>query len=204
MNKPFDIVIPAASGGFPGMVRELRVGKIITVLSASGAFFVSKNNGPRLDLNAGRVSGSEDAPEFSVLMFYNTSGVVINARVLVSDTPYTGEIAATINTTLTVSGKNAPTYPKGTTGTVNGGAAFFSGIDGGGQLRKSFTIFNKETAASGLVLVVYAANGVEMHRIDGRQGYTPGDCGGAFSIFGEDAGGAAANVRYSCGEVFYV
>lgn len=203
-EKPFDIVIPASAGGFPGIVRELRNGRIITVLSASGQFYVSKDNSPKVDLASGRVSGDVTSPEFSVLMFYNLTGVAVTARVLVSYHPYTGEIpvAATINAAVTVNGKNAPTYTKGTTGTVNAGSALFVGADTFGQLRKSITIFNKETAASGLQLLIYASNGIEAYRVDGRQGVVI-ESGSTILVNGQNAAEAFADVRYCACEVFY-
>jgi hypothetical protein len=197
LEKPIDVVIPAAVGGAPGIARIARSGRIITCLASTGEFFLSKDGGPRFTFNAGRVIGDSNADEFTWLMLYNAGAADVTTQLLLSYTPYTGElpVSATINTVVTVTGKNAPTYTKGTTGNIAAGATVaFTGLDTT-KVRKSFSVFNNHGADD---LHVRGQNGTLMHIVPARTGY-PVEAGGTITLFNPGANA----INYAVSEVFY-
>lgn len=196
-TRIIDILIPASAGAFPGVCIERVSGKIVTCVTATAAFAVTKDNGSKIPLNAGQDTGDYNAPEFGSLVFYNTTGAVITARVAVGYVQYTPDksVSATVNTTVTVSGKNAPTYTKGTNAAIAPGLPQgFNGIDGV-NVRKSFSVFNTHAADD---LNVLGANGVLMHVCAPRTGFVV-ESGGLITL----SVPGANNITPAISEVFY-
>ena len=127
-----------------------------------------------------------------------SSDLQIVARVAVGYERYTPDRAvnATVQTTVTVSGKNAPTYTKGTSAAiVAAGNQVFNGIDGLVNVRKSFSVFNTHYADD---LNILATNGVLMHVCAARTGFVV-ESGGSITL---TVPGANAITPAVC-EVFY-
>jgi hypothetical protein len=151
LEKPIDVVIPAAVGGAPGMVRISRPGRIITCLSSDAEFSLSKDGGPRLKFAAGRVIGDVTSPEYSWLMLYNASALAITAQLLLSYHPYTGDIPVNPVVNASFSIKNPSTYTK-MAGAPAGATTPFNGSDAGKQ-RKQIIIQNREAAGGNVIEV---------------------------------------------------
>ena len=197
MTRILDILIPAAVGALPGLAVEHIAGKIVTCVTSTAAFKVAKDNGGRIDLNTGQDTGDNLAKEFGTLFFYNATNAQIVARVAVGYERYTPDRAvnATVNTTVTVSGKNAPTYTKGTNPVII--PAFnqaFNGVDGS-NVRKSFSVFNTHATDD---LNILAANGTLMHVCAARTGFVV-ESGGLITL----SVPGAANITPAVCEVFY-
>ena len=170
MTRILDIVIPAAAGGLQGLTVEHIAGKIITCVSASAPFSVSKDNTSKIDLAEGQDTGDNSAREFGTLFFYNATNAPITARIAVGYETYSPKRAvnATINANVTVLGKNSPTYTKGTNAIIAaGGNQVFTGLDGA-NVRKSFSVFNTHAVDD---LNVLAPNLTIMYVCPARTGF---------------------------------
>jgi hypothetical protein len=192
--RVIDVTIPAQAGGVDGFALERVPGRIITCLSASAVFFIEADNGPRVDMATGLATGSRNAPEFGTLKFYNTSAVQVTARLVVSFEPYSPDSAiASINASITTSGKNAPTYANGYTAAIPAGQrVVFANALGN---RKSFSVFNNHTTDD---LYIEGNNGVLMHIVPARTGFVV-ETGGTVRLY---VPGANA-ITYAASEVFY-
>lgn len=157
-TRIIDLLIPAAVGANPGVYVERVAGKIVTCVSATAAFSVTKDNGTKIPLNTGQDTGDINATEFGSLVFYNTTGAVITARVAVGYVQYTPDKAVTANITATVTttGKNADTYSKAT---PIAGLTIFNGLDGGNK-RKLITVQN--TGATAVDIKVGAVTAISI------------------------------------------
>jgi hypothetical protein len=188
-----DVEIPAA-GAARGFVPLRVPGRIITCVQTNAPFVVQPDNGDEVDMNTGRASGSENGREFGTLNFYNAAGVIVTARLAISYRPYQPDSSvASINATITSTGRNAPTTATGYTGNIGAGATvvFADAL----QTRKSWSVFNNHATDD---LHVRGANGILMHVVPARQGY-PVECGGTIQLHNPGANPityAACEVRY--------
>lgn len=189
----------------PGESRSFHSrGKVFACDSATDNFGVRFDDQSELTASSKRIFGSPQSPEFRRFTIHNTSGA---ANTIVFAVSYQSIVieqqVASITASITASGKNAPTYSKGTAGVLpaTGVGVVFTGLDGT-KSRKAFSIFNRETAASGLNIRVAAKNFGAGHHIDGRQGYVM-ECGDQITLYGVDGAGADAAVSYNIFEVFY-
>lgn len=196
-TRIIDLLIPAAVGASPGVYVERIPGKIVTCITATAGFSITKDNGAKIPLNTGQDTGDRNAPEFGSLTFYNTTGAVITARIAVGYADYNPDkaVSANINQTITVTGKNAPTYTKGTAAGISGGGDVFNGLDGANP-RKSFSVRNKQAAGSGNNISVKGANGTEIYELPPQESFVV-ETGGQISITG-------AGFSYAVCEVFYL
>src|SRR5690606_6624293 len=110
---------------------------------------------------------------FKKIKFENPTGAPITVKYWVGtaavlDSRLNTLVDRTINVTVS---SFAPTYAKGTSGTLlAGGALWFTGLDGT-KKRVSFSVFNRSAAADNTPIVVSGNNLAAGHEVDGRQGY---------------------------------
>lgn len=200
MNEQRTIVIPAAVGSNPGIVREPVSARYYATITAASVFKL-RVNGAEIEQGPGRTYGSAESPEYNSLTFLNYTAAALQVVYYFGNVPYQPDPTtnATIgNVSVNVSGttKNAPTYTKGTNQAIASGAALpFTGLDVGGQVRKSFSVFNNHAADD---LYVRGANGTLMHIVPARTGY-PVEAGGAITLY---VPGANA-ITVAVSEVFY-
>lgn len=169
MSQQTPIIIPAAIGNNPGIIRQNISGKFYAVIDATGVFKIRVGNGSEIESKIGHYLGDDNSPEFGSISFYNYTAVPITVTYyagMVFYKPTTSTNTTLTNPAITVTGKNAPTYTKGTAG----GAGVFSGFDGANP-RKSFSVFNNEAAGSGNDVRVRGANGVDGHIVKPQTGY---------------------------------
>lgn len=195
-NKFQTVTIPAANGNNPGVVNVMATGKVFATIASTGKFFVRPDSGESVEMSVGRYFGNPEGREFSKLTLYNFTGVPNVVTFHFGNEMYKpdGAIAALV-ANVTTSGKNAPTYTKGTAQAISGGGDVFNGVDGANP-RKSFSIRNKQAAGSGNNISVRGANGTEIYELPPQESFVV-ESGGAITVVG-------AGFVYAICEVFYL
>lgn len=171
-------------------------GRVFACDTATADFALRVDNQAEVTMSAKRVFGSSTSPEFSRLTLRNPSGSANTILYAISsqDLKIESQVASIV-ATITATGKNSPTYTKGTTASLpTTQTQAFSGSDGT-NVRKSFSVFNSHLTDD---LHVRGANGILMHIVPPRQGY-PVEAGGSITLY---VPGANA-ITYAVCEVFY-
>lgn len=196
-DTPIRRLIPAAVGAVPGILHVDVSGRVLSCLSSTGKFFVRVDNGGEFEMSGGRYYGNPDAAEFGRLTLKNYTAVAVDIDCIAGDKVYKPDSSvSSINAAVTVSGKNAATYSKGSgVQVLPGPGATFLGVDGGGQLRKAFAVKNREASGSGNNIYVIASNGAVMWELAPQEGHVL-ECGSAISLSG-------VGFAYVVEEVFY-
>jgi hypothetical protein len=197
MKTPVNIIIPALANGYPGLQTVDVTGKVFTCFTANGKFSVRPDRDNEVPLESGQRFGTADSKEFSRLAFYNYTNAAVVVEGAASDDVIipTQAVAAQVNNNVTVSGKNAPTYPKGTTVNLAAGATHtFNGLDGV-NVRKSLSVFNDHAAD---YIYVDGQNTTAGHKVLAQQGF-PVECGGSIRLRNPGANPITCYVM----EVFY-
>ncbi len=161
----------------PGETRSLSTrGRVFAVDSATDAFGVRFDNQSEIVASSKRIFGSVDSPEFSRVTIRNTSVVAntITYAISYQQIKIETSIAQVIAQITVAAMKNAPSYTNFYTFPLDaaGGAndtASFTGLDGGGQVRRSISVFNAASVASGNVLQILDTDSVVGHELDPRQ-----------------------------------
>jgi hypothetical protein len=193
------IVIPSATGGMPGIRPEIVSGRHYACIAADGTFAVRADNNSQIESKLGHYFGDDKAPDFGKLTFYNYTAAAITVIYYAGQVfykPTTNTTLSSVQVTVASVTKNAPTYTKGTTASLASGATIaFSGVDGGGQVRKSFSVFNDHATDE---LRVRGANGTAGHKVPAQTGY-PVETGGNLILHNPGAN----SITYYVMEVFY-
>lgn len=193
MSLIFQTIILAA-----GETRAINTkGRVFVCDNASGDFAIRLDQSAEITMSAKRVYGSSTSPEFKLVTVRNTQAGTntILYAITDADVQIEKQVASVIATITVAAMKNAPTYTKGTTGTVGGGGTAFSGLNGT-DVRKTFSVFNNEAAGSGKNISVQGANGTVGHIVTPQTGYVV-EAGGAITLTGSGFAYAAMETFYS-------
>ncbi len=171
-------------------------GRVFACDTATADFALRVENQAEITASAKRVFGSSTSPTFNRLTIRNTSGAgnTIVFAISFQDIKIESQVASIV-ATITATGKNSPTYTKGSSATLGAGATQAFTGSAGVNVRKSFSVFNTHATDD---LNIRGANGTLMHVVAARTGFVV-ESGGSITLH---VPGAAA-ITYAVCEVFY-